>query len=603
MAIGNNIKIINSFSMATSKPLDDREVVSTITDMLAIPTYLRWIGMQVYVTENNTRFKWDGTSWLVEHLGFCKGSGAPSTDNYSAGDMYIDTDNGNLYYKTLSTANTLNWELQTNITGPKGDQGEQGIRGVHGSYWYTGTGITGESTTPTLFPSSGVDQAEFNDCYINTDTGNLYQCTVAGNSGTAQWVYTGTLEGPAGPQGEQGERGEQGEVGPEGQQGTRGSNIFSGDDLLGPTASGGQVFPNATTLANTDVLVNDAYLNGTYGHIYTATAEGKGNAIPWRRFGVLKNGSLYISDAPNATDDNDYTYPLSGVEYANVGDWIINPVTGIIYKCTAEGDPNTATWKYTSYLIAATAVGDIHNNPIEKYVYGVTANGNKTIRITLGDSTYTDVPIQIDNYQGATTSAAGVAGLVPAAGSGETSKFLRSDGSWATVTSAQGYLKLDGSTPMEGDLDVSNHTITNVADPTNDNHAATKGYVDNAVSNVSISCDTALDASSTNPVTNAAITARINELATQITNLTTTVNGKLASNAKITLTGDVSGTGTFSNNAVSITTTVADDSHNHTIANIDNLQSQLNTISSNANSAKTVTDKYATMLNIIGNNQ
>ena len=216
----------------------------------------------------------------------------------------------------------------------------------------------------------------------------------------------------------------------------------------------------------------------------------------------------------------------------------------------------------------------------------------------------------VNDYQGATTSAAGVAGLVPAASTGDTSKFLRSDGSWATVTSAQGYMKLDGSTPMEGDLDVSNHVIKNVADPTSDNHAATKGYVDNAVSNVSITCDTTLDAASTNPVTNAAITARINELATQITNLTNTVNSKLASTAKITLTGDVSGTGTFSNNAVSITTTVADDSHNHTIANIDNLQTTLNSIqstantaNSNASSAKTVTDKYATMLNIIGNNQ
>jgi hypothetical protein len=45
----------------------------------------------------------------------------------------------------------------------------------------------------------------------------------------------------------------------------------------------------------------------------------------------------------------------------------------------------------------------------------------------------------------------------------------------------------------------------------------------------------------------------------------------------ITLTGDVTGSATMTNlGNVSITATVADDSHNHTIANIDNLQTSLN---------------------------
>ena len=104
----------------------------------------------------------------------------------------------------------------------------------------------------------------------------------------------------------------------------------------------------------------------------------------------------------------------------------------------------------------------------------------------------------------------------------------------------------------------------------------------------------------------------------------TTISGNAASATKlatartISLGGDCSGSASFNGTAnITITATVKDDSHNHTIANVDNLQSTLDSITSrltavetkastaltNANSAKTVTDKYKTLLNIIGNNQ
>lgn len=52
---------------------------------------------------------------------------------------------------------------------------------------------------------------------------------------------------------------------------------------------------------------------------------------------------------------------------------------------------------------------------------------------------------------------------------------------------------------------------------------------------------------------------------------------KLETARTISLTGDVTGSVSFDGtDNVSITTTVADDSHNHTIANVDNLQSSLN---------------------------
>jgi len=82
----------------------------------------------------------------------------------------------------------------------------------------------------------------------------------------------------------------------------------------------------------------------------------------------------------------------------------------------------------------------------------------------------------------------------------------------------------------------------------------------------------------------------LNELAAALgdnpnfaTTLTTNLGQKLGGTASITLSGDVSGSGSFSANAVTITTTVADDSHNHIIGNVDGLQSALNTKMSVAN--------------------
>ena len=79
-----------------------------------------------------------------------------------------------------------------NIRGPKGNKGDRG------SNWKEGTAITGTSTTDTAFPNSGITDAMVDDQYLNTDTGNLYTCTVAGDPNTAMWVYTGNIKGPKG---------------------------------------------------------------------------------------------------------------------------------------------------------------------------------------------------------------------------------------------------------------------------------------------------------------------------------------------------------------------------------------------------------------------
>lgn len=81
---------------------------------------------------------------------------------------------------------------------------KQGSTGTAGSKWYAGTGITGTSTTPTIFSGSGVASAAVNDQYLNTDTGNTYICTTAGAASAAKWKYTGNIKGVQGDTGDTG---------------------------------------------------------------------------------------------------------------------------------------------------------------------------------------------------------------------------------------------------------------------------------------------------------------------------------------------------------------------------------------------------------------
>ena len=89
----------------------------------------------------------------------------------------------------------------TGAQGPKGDTGAKGATGAtgaRGSQMHWGTAITGTSNTATVFSSSGITSALVNDLYLNTNTWNVYQCTVAGAASTAKWVYKGNIKGASG---------------------------------------------------------------------------------------------------------------------------------------------------------------------------------------------------------------------------------------------------------------------------------------------------------------------------------------------------------------------------------------------------------------------
>lgn len=87
---------------------------------------------------------------------------------------------------------------------------------------------------------------------------------------------------------------------------------------------------------------------------------------------------------------------------------------------SAVANANAATNDSTGQNIALT------------YVKSVTASG-RTVTVTKGNntiSTFTTQDTTYGNMSGATTSAAGKAGLVPAPAQGASNRYLRSDGTW-----------------------------------------------------------------------------------------------------------------------------------------------------------------------------
>ena len=67
--------------------------------------------------------------------------------------------------------------------------------GADGNKWYKGTAISGESSTATVFPSSGITKANHNDFYLNTTEGSVYHCETGGDASTATWAYDFKLIG------------------------------------------------------------------------------------------------------------------------------------------------------------------------------------------------------------------------------------------------------------------------------------------------------------------------------------------------------------------------------------------------------------------------
>ncbi|MFA8438056.1 DUF5011 domain-containing protein [Pueribacillus sp. YX66] len=76
-------------------------------------------------------------------------SGAPSADAGDIGDLYLDTNTGNVYEKTAN-----GWKKIANLQGPAGPQGQKGPKGSAGSGGGSGSGDDGGGTGKTKTSTS-----------------------------------------------------------------------------------------------------------------------------------------------------------------------------------------------------------------------------------------------------------------------------------------------------------------------------------------------------------------------------------------------------------------------------------------------------------------
>ena len=132
------------------------------------------------------------SSTVIEYQGSSSNTTVP-TGTWSKSIPSVAAGN---YLWTRTTINYTSGDPSVSYSVAK--QGSTGATGTTGSQWYSGTGITGTSTTATVFSSSGVSNARVNDMYLNTSTGYTYKCTVAGAASAAKWVYTGSIKGATG---------------------------------------------------------------------------------------------------------------------------------------------------------------------------------------------------------------------------------------------------------------------------------------------------------------------------------------------------------------------------------------------------------------------
>ena len=146
----------------------------------------------------------NGANWVV-------GAGVPVAAIGADGDMYLDTNTGNVYQKEDGAWGNPVMSIMgiQGVAGANGTNGTNGTNGVDGSVWYTGSGMA----SMTL----GKD----GDMYLNTVTSDVYQK----QSGT--WEYVTSIKGETGPAGVNGAQGQRGATGVTGRDGVDGKDGFS----------------------------------------------------------------------------------------------------------------------------------------------------------------------------------------------------------------------------------------------------------------------------------------------------------------------------------------------------------------------------------------
>lgn len=318
-------------------------------------------------------------------------TGSPGTDaGFGTPTATVDSNTGTPSVTVTAsgpdTAKVFDFEFK-NL---KGTTGAKGATGTRGSTWTTGTAITGTSTTATIFSSSGITNALVNDMYLNTSTGYVYRCSVAGAASAAKWVYVGSIKGATGAKGATGNDGEKGD--PVSFYGTCSTAAATAAKVVACTGfaltTGSRitvVFDNVNSADSITLNVNNTGAKAVYCY---------GGAMTYNLFKIpRKTGVDFVYDGTNwvycgqesyvsqtnTTEDSDRRILLSNSDddeqHRNVTNksnkFTANPSTGVLSAPTFNG---ALTGNATSATKLDTA----------RTINGISFNGTSNIFLPSG---------------------------------------------------------------------------------------------------------------------------------------------------------------------------------------------------------------------------
>ncbi len=261
-----------------------------------------------------------------------------------------------------------------------------------------------------------------------------------------------------------------------------GTDADSGGDITGVTAGTG-LSGGGTTGAPTLNLANTAVGAGSYG---SASSVGTFTVDAQGRLTAAASTAIAIAPDQITSAAGKYlTYAPNNVACAN-GEVLKWNNASTRWECgtgvTSESDPTVAAYAKNApaaRMITTGNVLDLANSGVTAGTYTKTtvdAYGRVTVGASLNATdvttalTYTPV-----NKAGDTMTGLLVLSADPAASLGAATKQYVDS---AVSTAGGNYIKKDGTVAFTGDQSLGSHKLTNVTDPAAAQDAATKNYVD-----------------------------------------------------------------------------------------------------------------------------
>lgn len=237
-------------------------------------------------------------------------------------------------------------------------------------------------------------------------------------------------------------------------------------DSIGAGTDSTKATTSKAVKAHTDAIVNNLTNGSTVvskakkldpgasitvkcGDGFTGTTKftGESNVI------LSLTGTLPLSVIPASAQERIVTVANEAARFALTskqvqnGDIVKQTDTNILYAVKDETKLNgNAGYEEFTAGTVSRAQYDINGRPLTGRVTGIDATATDDSANGYGFGWNTDGGIgrtSFDSFQGATASAAGKRGIVPAPGAGANTKFLRGDGTWQSVTSGVSGVKGD----------------------------------------------------------------------------------------------------------------------------------------------------------------